>query len=388
MSRLVYVVDYLDKALRAWEDYWYLVNLGLTHRNALGLAPLCSRERAALNFARFRRFLLHLNQQTSVDYEPFLSPSDSPVEAVGDIMLNVTPVIIGEWCRSSRRVYGLSAELQAILEVTSLAGIRWSDVAFPFPSFALRLERPILQSGNDFILFNRIDAKFFGIEDLDTLYCFRMISRDVAEYEPISAANRQNIENRIKKKQWDHVKRLIFAGLRKICELRSAWFAFPASDVNVEVMKTPEYVLLGHKNTEQDDQVAWEQIIRLVVGLPLYLKGLPSDSPHVSEWKPTQLPQTRSVVECMRETEICSVGSHFTLTREDRLVLGLETPTDDEAVLLRELRCHFREGHWRRPQGLGNDPTAEKTVQVRFTIVRRDKLKDGDLPEGSEKHLK
>lgn len=49
-----------------------------------------------------------------------------------------------------------------------------------------------------------------------------------------------------------------------------------------------------------------------------------------------------------------------------------------------ELCAHFRRGHWRRPPGQGDDPTASKTVWVRPTLVRRDRLPEGALPGGSE----
>jgi hypothetical protein len=52
-----------------------------------------------------------------------------------------------------------------------------------------------------------------------------------------------------------------------------------------------------------------------------------------------------------------------------------------------ELQFHFREGHWRRPQGLGHDPFAEKTVHVRPTVVRPDKRVPGTLAGGAEKRL-
>jgi hypothetical protein len=59
---------------------------------------------------------------------------------------------------------------------------------------------------------------------------------------------------------------------------------------------------------------------------------------------------------------------------------------EDQRQARFELSCPFREGHWRRPPGKGDDPTAPRTVHVRPCIVRRDRLpKDGGLLPGTIK---
>lgn len=80
------------------------------------------------------------------------------------------------------------------------------------------------------------------------------------------------------------------------------------------------------------------------------------------------------------DADVCTVSSIYRLTPEERKLIG------DHAVSRRgtvELCAHFRRGHWRRPPGKGDDPTAEKTVWVRPTLVCRDRLAAGSMPGGN-----
>jgi hypothetical protein len=49
----------------------------------------------------------------------------------------------------------------------------------------------------------------------------------------------------------------------------------------------------------------------------------------------------------------------------------------------REVSVHFRSGYWSRPKGQGRNPEAQATIWHRWTIVRRDKLQKGEIPNGS-----
>ena len=135
------------------------------------------------------------------------------------------------------------------------------------------------------------------------------------------------------------------------------------------------------------DRATIDTLLRVVVGLVLYLKTLPADSRHVSP--PTQpfrsgLPDRKVITN---RWEVCNVTSVIPLTREERVFYGIEGNLEQQRQAKRELSCHFREGHWRRPPGKGDDPTAPRTVHVRPCIVRRDRLpKDGGLPAGAIKN--
>ena len=80
------------------------------------------------------------------------------------------------------------------------------------------------------------------------------------------------------------------------------------------------------------------------------------------------------------EADICTVQSVCTLTDNERIIFrNISNGTKSY-----EVSPHYRRGLWRRPPGKGNDLEAEKTVWVRPTLVRADRVLENTLPVGSQ----
>jgi hypothetical protein len=124
---------------------------------------------------------------------------------------------------------------------------------------------------------------------------------------------------------------------------------------------------------------------RIIIGFCLYLRMLSTDTPHVGTWQRARRARTKQgdfyPHPITEGAEICEVRSMKKLTVADRDLFFRYATGKLTGI---ELQCHFREGHWRRPPGKGNDPNAKKTVQVDPTIVRPDKWPADGLPLGRQ----
>jgi len=203
----------------------------------------------------------------------------------------------------------------------------------------------------------------------------------------MNEGNRSNIRARLQHRQYGQAEKLFWRFFRKIDVICSSHIQIWGDrfDEEVTVSAQRQY---SHSSPDlqarMEEQMAiynWDSMIRVVVGMCLYLKTLPSGSPHQSEWRPVPrsgLPDPKAI---SNEAQVCTVSSCYKLTTQERVMLGLEGTKQEKALY--ELSCHFRAGHWRRPPGMGSDPTAPKTVHVRPCIVRKDRLQEGELPGGS-----
>lgn len=387
-------VERLERVLCAWEDLWFLLNIINRILIKKGEKPICAKERAMINYPKFRKFLLSLGKnladnQGKVDAFCFNEPRDIPPELN---FLASFAVPMASWCLHSRRVFRLKADLLALLKATSLDGILWKDVHFPFLSFALSLESPIVWRGDqfDFILVSSLIAKSYN-KVLRPRVEFRIFAKECDQYQPLTEANRENIFQRIKQKQWERVEKKVLRYLKETWHIFGTFFSVDFSRANELVTESAKRVYRENKERLGEDSLLdeeiielWDSVLRIVVGLCLYLKTLPSKSSNISDWRRASAgplaPLRPKVVT--DQAEICTVSSCFKLSREEKIVLGIEGNKKERARY--ELRCHFRQGHWRRRPGLGKDSAAEKTVWVRPTIVRRDRLTKDVLPGGSE----
>lgn len=379
--------DRIERLLRAYEDYWYLIGVWNRVRLALGKSPACRRERAVIHYRGFRKKLLQVQSFSQLDVHDFQQPSDFLQDKPWSLPhLWTLPLMLTSWCKDSRRIYYIKPDLQALLEATSLEGVTWSDVTLPFPSFAVRFGQPIMGEG---VSYDYAIVSSFNLIDKPGTWMriFYLVRSSVAGYQQLSPANRKNIEERIARKQWRHAEEVIGRFFHKVCHTLCNYFPLSQENEADLVLNSAKREYARHEPGNQDFcriiVPLFDQAVRVIVGMSLYLKTLPAGSPHQGQWKRTSktaVPDPRAITN---EAEVCTVSSCYQLTREERVMLGLEGSKDERMEY--NLSCHFREGHWRRPPGQGQNPTAPKTVHVRPTIVRRDRLRPDELPAGTQK---
>lgn len=382
------IVDRLEKCLCAWEDFWFLIGVLNQILINTGRAAICPKEGAVVYWQSFRKHLLHLHSTESPpDMVRFQQPTDMH-NTVASLLISL-PIPLTAWCQQSRRVYRLQPEIQTLLNATSLEGVKWSDVSFPFPAFAVSLGQPIKDNSGmeiDFLLFSKIVAELPDRQPVHWID-LRGFAPSCGQYDPLTDSNRQNMRQRIKDKQWEHGERLVLRFFDRLKGVVGTYFSLNAALFDEVITNTAQRVssIVGATSEESvhDSTISiCDSTARIVVGMCLYLQTLPLGSPHRSAWRPSVRegrPDPRAI---SNEAEVCTVSSCYTLTRPERVALGLEGTAEERRHY--ELSCHFRQGHWRRPPGYGHIPDAPKTVHVRPCLVRKDRLQAGELPGGAE----
>ena len=389
----------LELVLTMWEDFWHVATLQNEVATVVGEPPAFAAEGAPVNAPRFRDFLLRAPDDRQVGaLNQFFG---KPITATDDMNVDSLPIGLTSWCWDSRRIYSIDVDLQAVLAATSVEDVMWSDVRLPFNSFAIQLARPIVTAGGrayDFVLVSRYTATD---DDGSAQIAIVFFSTKRNNYVPLSQAQLDAVRTLLRRGKPGKAMTLCYQLMIRSLEcLEDCGIRCTENQLdNARIGKLAEYIhgaLMTQLTSDiakscvtdpsAESQRITDEMLRVVVGFALYLKTLPPSSPHVSPpSKPFRsgLPDRKVITN---RWEVCNVTSVIPLTREERIFYGIEGNQEEQRQAKYELGCHFREGHWRRPPGLGQDPTAPHTVHVRPTIVRRDRLpKDGGLPAGAVK---
>lgn len=381
----------LEQMLRLWEDICYLRR---TRSQVLEMQrkptpyPLVG---PLAHWFDFRRDLLAAGIDGDIDPGKFFCDPTDPVQlaqlmkSVGKLRLSI-PTEIASWSVQSRRIYSPSLDLQALLNAMSLKDLTWADISWPFGSFAITLESPIKdRHGNDFdcILVNRYVGPDPQGEEQEVTQ-IRLLGPSI-EKSLVSDFDRAQINKSRKQMKWHDLEKQLKAAETKLGRAATAIFSLNGkkignslvSDSALDLMFKSHGQQCGCGGTHED----WDQAIHIVVGLCMYLRSLPADSPHRTPWRNPTVAEGATNKSIIGTAEVCAVQSKHRLSDEERKVfLGHRRGTTGA-----QMSAHFREGHWRRPPGKGNNPTAEKTVEVLPTIVRRDRLGPGETVPGMEK---
>lgn len=283
---------------------------------------------------------------------------------------------VAEWMKSSRRVYRIPKDLQLLLGSTSLRDIDWSMIKWPFESFLISLEEPLVFQGK------MIDAILIARETIfnHEVMVIQTIATDLPTMESVFIGDqRTRIEGAIKKgdsSSLEYAKEKLASAIKnRMNGGGDIWLTKKDCFEPGGFASRFEESDLG----EADETSSSKVVFRTVFGLMLYLQSRPTEELIPKGWKSSTFERREGPGRVIRlASEVCAVKSIYSLTSVERRVL--------EPILRGgyvEVAPHHREGHWRRPPGKGKDPNHLKTVWVRPTIVRRDKLADGGLPIGS-----
>ncbi len=280
------------------------------------------------------------------------------------------PDYLMEWCQNSRRIYNVSADLQFLLAQTSVEDYRFDEIPWPFRAMIFSFEVPLAvvegEKMKHAIVVSSEDKPF-------SIMCFADKHMDALP---------DNFETKMNYLFSERRDTEILQELEKIRK-KMEGKSFPLGGV---ILSAEDYhskigeLKLSFNNTRDDDM--FRQLIRIVTALPFYLKSLPKNSPHLSSpvktWKIDK--DIAAGLLITKQAEICNVTSSYKLDSTERKMLQQL----GGGMITREIRAHFRAGHFRRPPGKGADPAAEKTVWVRPTLVHRDRVLPGTLPGGTE----
>lgn len=372
----------LELALRVWEDVCFSQNIAWKYAKEGGNPYHWNLEGAFLHWNEYRDHILNLSPLDSSSYDAGRFSMPEEPSRFYPILKNF-PEALANWTTSSRRVYSLSRELAALLTATSLRDLTWRDVSFPFNSFVITLEQPIADSkGFEYDCLLIAKGPVAGMSVL-------LFGTDFKLYQPHTDKLKERWRALLRKKRFDELYN----------QFSKSKFLPSSSILGVNVNSLDEPVIDSlrrmFRNTKTvivrgdiiDNKVKsmegpfGEVMTHIVVGFCLYLTTLPYGSTYKSDWQAGITPdeRRRNPKAIMNRADICSVGSNIRLTTEQiKLIESLGTQAN------REVSSHFRQGHFRRPPGKGNDPEAKKTVHVSPAFVNRTNLVKGTLPVGAK----
>jgi hypothetical protein len=376
-------IERLDQALLMWEEMMWACNIkqqackaksarvGRDVPESAFWPPLVG---PIMHYKELRQHLLAMETLDDFDCGRFQMFPQEKDEWIRNVPTQgVFAGQLAAWTMTSRRAYHIDNDLKALLGATSLEGLRAEDIHFPFESFGISLDEPIEgENGStfDFILYSPLIIKEDG--KIQKFPAIRLLGTNLAKERSIP---REAINKKIARGKIEEANELLSrkASYRKqdYLDTLAVLAGFPQDRLVLDLIK-------------EFDQPQTIQGWRIVFGLMLYLKMLADARTHVSDWqgverrsRPLLSPDKRAITD---EAQVCYVSSVRKLGAEERQALNHFA---SGKVSGHEMPYHFREGHWRRPPGKGNDPTWPKTVLVQPTVVRKDRKPDDAIAGGS-----
>ena len=263
----------LDNLLSSWEDICFIHKIGAQVNLKTGGNPLNPLDGPLTYAPEFRKFIMKFNGTFSPsDYLKFMN-----VKLGFDELI---PLAILAWNHHSRRIFHLPTDIQTILDATSLGGITWEEIRFPFDSFLVTLEDPIVSDNKieyDCILVSRIDL-FLPPQTKGHVIEIRLISKDFSNYKKISNSERKKVDIFVHNGQFNE----IISFIKNMTPINS--FKTPAIHVFLDKIKEkiikdsiPDLgELTGQPEMAKDS--AMDSALHIVLNLCLYLENFSSNS--------------------------------------------------------------------------------------------------------------
>jgi hypothetical protein len=292
------------------------------------------------------------------------------------------PLQLASWIISSRRVFTISENLMLRFLAASYSKYKWSDLLWPFDSFAIDFETPLVfkDGAQDNIEISLILVSSFYnvcgdnvISDKDGFEVSSFATsindrRRTSEF--LSSREREILDNNVRHKRWRKVNNRI----RQLGERISDLTSLPAGNNDPYTIQKNDYIL---------DTSSFAKII---AGLCLYMEALPVGTVDAYQWLQTKHARSkRDARKIITDGEnICRV--------EDFNVLSPETMNLFPEALGKgpayTVTPHWRRAHYRRRRGQGKNPNAPRDIYVGPTLVHKDQIPDGAVPGGARSTVK
>lgn len=323
-------------------------------------------------------------------------------------------IALFSWMRLGRRVYSLDADLARVLLTTSPAAFTWNELDFPFDTFIIKLDTPLMQGEGDspggkastiIVMRMSIDEqRMIGAKNpLGSVVSVLVLPDHVGTYVPITDAERREWLSRIRVMRQNDTKP-VKSALEYLMG-RSRLLAERGGDLVYMVNIGQDVACQGIEGMILNTMGGWEdrdhvigpqqsadflsQACALVANFLIFLKTAHHTrraKGSESEWVRKPFTGKPAPGEIVTDAQIFKVLHSFKLTTELREAMDavIRNPSDRDYML----RTGFRCAHWRRPPGKGHIPDAEKTVLVSMTILNPTNRAPGTLPGGAVAKLR
>lgn len=388
------IPERLEVTLQTWEDLCLEMQVGCAsdqYAKRLGLPgiPGFPRMTGVLkHWPEFRQRLLHALDEDKRDLTHWLLPR--PLDAAAEhfqVLLNyeMFPYELLGWTVGSRKSYGLEVELQEMLTSGTYPNIKWGDLVFPFPCFAVELARPLIHpSGEAYDSFLVAKTNFYADGSQYLLIRHFQTPQSLGAPWMYTEPQRKKIKDALNRRQWE--KLMLFTARvadqmqGRSCQGR-ANISIRIPDPSAPFPANPDAIraALSRYGATNEIDAALPTLVasyRIVAGICLYFEKLVRSSGAPSLWQPYPLPTRPGLLRAIStDAAVCKLLSSGVV--DPTIFTGDREPPRSSS----EKSPHKRRAHMRRPPG--SAPNAPRTIYVPEVLVRGDRLSPGQLPGGS-----
>ena len=393
----------LEQALMVWEDVSYIISklykdAAFGAREMLGLTR---NEGPLVHHMDLRQHIIKNALKGDFNYNKFIYSETTKgiLQETGSV-----PKHLFAWNHFSRKTFRLDKDLQALLSATTLDGIYYGEIKWPFESFVLILDDPI-SDGNgrlfDCIVFSEVgeidnhpqkdDYKIF-----DTL----ILSTELEQYRPL---DRKKLEKSFSKNKWNYEKMA-----RKATHIgrhyMESFFTYIHNDPEKDKLAGSPLKESIEKYRSQtssnrgayfrealgvepldiiDDEYGsyglCDKAKHLIISTCLYLSTLATKNFLGVQQEKNKEPFKIDLASIVSANDIFHIQCESTLSKENQDAIF----AINEARISSQKRPHWRRGHWRR------QPSNEisSRIWIRPCFVNKHLVPKKSLPVASKTTL-
>lgn len=387
-------VDRIEELLKYWENKCAIIKTG---DGLLKERPFVLPERP-FNYAhKFRRYLFDCGTDGFVNHiidNRFIITEDGQKVASALLgPLELAPLMITAWMRSSKCAYQLPQDLRKIMEAADIAELTWGDLIWPFSSFAIKVERPEPADKTlyDTMLVYRLDPKIVPLDLKSETFVIIMLSpvlEETVSFHAECLERLRKFDSRKKNKKEEERARRINARNflswmdgeeKQLKDLKTSGVGYFAVSLDPSSPITTAATECCFKsNHMMADTEKWrlscEEALKTLAGLLAFVNHVPVK--RELNFKKATAPVQKGKEEerpICNETNICELGvtNFFTEKQATQMLTRIASGR------LGTVKCtHVRRAHVRT---LHRGTDTEKTVLVRSSVVNQ----NGSVAVGS-----
>ena len=349
----------------------------------------------------FRKHLIDNAVTRKLD-KVFQIPRLNPLFPPDWILNSNIPAVLADWAWNGKRIYTIPANLQALFENLDFGDTKISQLKPPLGSFCLKLAVPIKLANRSTRLQNSPGISIFCTHILWSSYPNLIDDKtrnfkDLADFDIIFLVKVEGLPD------YKFDKRKFFErGLEIVSKIKTQKDLEQFQEFEREAQKrlfpkttmVPHYLMKGWEDTSCQEVVNkrgftdGDQVLRILFNFMIYRQVLARDcknkkSSNFSLIRYNPPPEIRPERKFILDHEVFAIQNTALL---DRLAeeAQLEKSTKTGGY---EIGAHWRSAHSRRKPGFGNDPNAPKDVDVSWSLVKPNCVKNQGGVLGSQQAL-
>jgi hypothetical protein len=398
----------LEQALIVWEDTCYLQKRisKFTPESTKILVDMPDHNGPLVHYREFRDHVIHDSVKGNFDIERFTFFRYNQESIVTNCAI---PTALFAWNHCSRRVFHLDHNLQTLLSATSMDGVFWNEIKWPFQSFVIELSDPLADSNGklyDYIIVGEIGKICNVFKNKEgRIVSVVLLPQELENYKPL---NKKKIERIFKREIREDMIKLVLKWQRLALDYKES-FAFLFSDnpknslaVNKPYEESAKYFnehfrpkglrklaeQVGIEMPPIEDEYSsyslFDKAKHLIASVCLFLETLPPKKTiETNQIEKRKKDEINVGLPCVSiAEEIFQLQSESILSRETQETVAEIIRSRSS----RDVRPHWRRGHWRRIWGSKENVSAPR-IWIRPCLVNKEKLPPNSVPLASQSNL-